>query len=143
MTMRLLPTTTTALLAATLIAFSTAAGAVTERQKRDCKADYNRYCSNYAVGSEGLRACMSRSVKKLSNMCVAALVDAGEMTQAQANRLRKTSSSKTAKTTTSKKTTSKKTTSKKTTHKRTSSHKRSTASKRSSARKGAWNPFSH
>jgi len=138
MTMRLLPTTTTALLAATLIAFSTAAGAVTERQKRDCKADYNRYCSNYAVGSEGLRACMSRSVKKLSNMCVAALVDAGEMTQAQANRLRKTSSSKTAK-----KTTSKKTTSKKTTHKRTSSHKRSTASKRSSARKGAWNPFSH
>jgi len=132
MTMRLLPTPTTALLAATLIAFSTAAVAVTERVKQDCKPDYNRYCSTYAVGSEALRACMSRSAKKLSRTCVSALVDAGEMSKAQADRLRKSSSSKTTKTS-----------SKKTTHKRTSSHKRSTASKRSSAPKGAWNPFNH
>jgi hypothetical protein len=133
MTMRPLPTTTAALLAATLIAFSTAAVAVTERVKRECKPDYNRYCSTYAVGSEGLRACMSRSAKKLSKVCVSALVDAGEMTKAQADRLRKSSSSKTTK----------KSSSKKTTHKRTSSHKRSTASKRSSAPKGGWNPFIH
>jgi hypothetical protein len=31
---------------------------------------------------------MSRSIKKISNMCVAALVDADEMTQSQADRLR-------------------------------------------------------
>jgi len=132
MTMRPLPTTIAAFLAATLIAFSTAAVAVTERVKQDCKPDYNRYCSTYAVGSEGLRACMSRSAKKLSRTCVSALVDAGEMSKAQAERLRKSSSSKTTKTS-----------SKKTTHKRTSSHKRTTASKRSSAPKGAWNPFNH
>jgi hypothetical protein len=127
MTMRLPPTTTTALLVATLIAFSTAAGAVTERVKRDCKPDYDRYCNAYAVGSEGLRACMSRSAKKLSKMCVSALVDAGEMSKAQADRLRKPSSSKTTKTS-----------SKKSTHKRTSSSKRTT-----SAPKGSWNPFGH
>ncbi len=127
MTMRLSPTTTTALLAATLIAFSTAAGAVTERVKRDCKPDYDRYCNAYAVGSEGLRACMSRSAKKLSKMCVSALVDAGEMSKGQADRLRKPSSSKTTKTS-----------SKKSTHKRTSSSKRTT-----SAPKGSWNPFGH
>ena len=117
-----------ALLAATLIMFSTAAGAVTERQKRDCKADYQRFCSAYAVGSEGLRACMSRSAKKLSNMCVGALVDAGDMTKAQADKLRKTPA---------KKTTSKKTSSKKTASKKTSSKKRTTQ------KRGAWNPFSH
>ena len=65
-----------------------AVAAVTERVKQDCRGDYQRYCSAYAVGSEALRACMSRSIKKISNMCVAALVDAGEMTQAQANKLR-------------------------------------------------------
>jgi hypothetical protein len=63
------------------------AGNVTERMKRDCKSDYNRYCKKYKLGTEGLRACMSRSIKKVSNRCVAALVDGGEMTQAQADGL--------------------------------------------------------
>jgi hypothetical protein len=71
-----------------------AAGAITERQKRDCKTDYNRYCKAYTLGSEGLRACMSRSIRKISNRCVAALVDAGEMTKAQAIKLRKQKSAR-------------------------------------------------
>jgi hypothetical protein len=65
-----------------------AATVITEREKRDCQADYHRYCSEYGLGGEALRACMSRSIKKISNMCVAALVDADEMTQSQADRLR-------------------------------------------------------
>ena len=63
------------------------AGNITERMKRDCKSDYNRYCKKYKLGSEGLRACMSRSIKKVSNRCIVALVDGGEMTQAQADGL--------------------------------------------------------
>jgi hypothetical protein len=66
-----------------------AASAVTEREKQDCRADYQRYCKIYAVGSEDLRKCMSRSIRKLSHVCVDALVDAGEMTRAQANARRK------------------------------------------------------
>jgi hypothetical protein len=66
-----------------------AATTITEREKRDCRVDYQRYCKDYGLGSEALRACMSRSIKKLANACVAALVDAGEMTQSQADRLRK------------------------------------------------------
>jgi len=62
-----------------------AVAAVTERVKQDCRGDYQRYCSAYAVGSEALRACMSRSIKKVSNMCVRALVDGGEMSKAQAD----------------------------------------------------------
>ena len=71
-----------------------AAGAITERQKRDCRTDYNRYCKAYTLGSEGLRACMSRSIRKISNRCVAALVDAGEMTKAQTIKLRKQKSAR-------------------------------------------------
>jgi len=58
---------------------------------------------------------MSRSIKKISNACVAALVDAGEMTQAQADKLR----AKVA--TTSNKPTHKAKTAKKPTHKEVSS----------------------
>jgi hypothetical protein len=76
--------------AATIILlFSASANAVTERQKRDCKADYNRYCKQYKLGTEGLRACMSRNILKVSNRCIAALVAAGDMTQAQADNVRR------------------------------------------------------
>lgn len=71
-----------------LILLPAVAATVTEREKQDCRVDYQRYCKVYAVGSEALRACMSRSAKKLSHVCVDALVDAGEMTRAQADKLR-------------------------------------------------------
>jgi hypothetical protein len=79
----------TTISAATLILLPAAAAPITERMKQDCQADYRRYCKDYAVGSEALRACMSRSSKKLSNMCVAALVDGGEMSKAEAAKLQK------------------------------------------------------
>ena len=64
------------------------AGQITEREKRDCPNDYHKFCNDYGLGTEGLRACMSRNIKKVSHACVAALVDAGEMTQAQADKLK-------------------------------------------------------
>jgi hypothetical protein len=78
---------------AVLIAFTFSllpaiAGQITEREKRDCPNDYHKFCSDYGLGTEGLRACMSRNIKKVSHACVAALVDAGEMTQAQADKLK-------------------------------------------------------
>jgi hypothetical protein len=89
-----------------------AAEGVTEREKRDCRADYHKYCSEYGLGSNALRACMSRNIKKISHVCVAALVDAGEMTQAQADKLKGKATAK-KKPTTKKKTTTKKPTTKK------------------------------
>lgn len=82
-------TKTFALLVVALMLVPAAAGAVTERQKRDCKTDYNRYCKKYEIGSEGLRACMSRSIKRVSKRCISALVAGGDMSQAQANRVLK------------------------------------------------------
>jgi len=95
---------------------ATAEYTITDRQKRDCQGDYRKYCGEYGLGTEALRACMSRNIKKISNACVGALVDAGEMTQVQADKLRVK-----AATTTKKKTTKKKTTSKKPTHKKVTS----------------------
>jgi hypothetical protein len=78
-----------AVFAVTLALAPDTASAVTARIKRDCKADYNRYCKKYELGSEGLRACMSRSIRGVSNRCISALVAGGEMTRAQAERVRK------------------------------------------------------
>jgi hypothetical protein len=72
-----------------LILFPTVAAPITERERQDCREDYQRYCRVYALGSKALRACMSHSIRKLSNLCVGALVDAGELTRVQANKLRK------------------------------------------------------
>ena len=90
-----------------LLALPALAGTITEREKRDCQRDYHAYCSDYGLGTEALRACMSRNIKKVSHACVGALVDAGEMTKAQADKLR---GSHKAGTTSKKKSTAKKTT---------------------------------
>ncbi len=82
-------TASLAIFAFTLLLLPATAGAVTERMKRDCRSDYNRYCKKYELGTEGLRACMSRSIKKVSNRCISALVAGGEMTKAQAERVRR------------------------------------------------------
>jgi hypothetical protein len=78
-----------AVFAVTLALAPAPAGAVTARIKRDCKSDYNRFCKKYELGSEGLRACMSRSIRGVSNRCISALVAGGEMTKAQADRVRR------------------------------------------------------
>jgi hypothetical protein len=101
-----------------LLALPALAGTITEREKRDCQRDYHAYCNEYGLGTEALRACMSRNIKKISHACVGALVDAGEMTKAQADKLHGSHKAGTSskKKTTHKKSTSKKSTSKKKTH---------------------------
>jgi hypothetical protein len=81
--------------AAVLIAVSLAAPVaayadtyvVTPKERRDCKADYKAYCNNYKLGSQDLRACMSRASKKLSDPCVRALYEAGEISRSYAEKL--------------------------------------------------------
>ena len=42
-----------------------------------CRGDYFRYCSPYALGSDELRRCMEANGKALSSPCQQALKDAG------------------------------------------------------------------
>lgn len=80
---------------------------VSDHVKSACKGDYQRYCKAYKVGTEGLRACMSRSIKRVSNVCISALVKNGDMTQAQADRV-KAQKAQVTKRPTTKRTTTKK-----------------------------------
>jgi hypothetical protein len=117
-----------ALFAFALLLVPAIAGTITEREKRDCPNDYHKYCGEYGLGSEALRACMSRNIKKLSRVCVAALVDAGELSQAQADKLHGKTAIVAKKKTTAKKVAGKKKVAAKSTHKTTKKvvHKSST-----------------
>ena len=113
--------------------------AVTEREKRDCHGDYKTYCSEYGLGTDALRACMSRNIKKISHVCVGALVDAGDMTKAQADKLRGGKTTK--KKPTAKKKITKKSTSKKRSPARREIRKPGAASRRSPRDQSAYQTF--
>jgi len=53
-----------------------------------CQADYKKYCGDYGLETSGLRSCMDRNGKSLSRSCVSALVQSGEISQAEVNRRR-------------------------------------------------------
>ena len=66
-------------------AVSTAAfaGPVTDEEKQFCAHDYRQYCGDDGLGSNLLRDCMNQHGKSLSEQCIKALVDAGEVTEAE------------------------------------------------------------
>jgi hypothetical protein len=45
--------------------------------ENQCRDDYFRYCSPYALGSDELRRCMEAKGRSLSSHCQKALKDAG------------------------------------------------------------------
>ncbi len=51
------------------------ASAVSQAVKDACRGDYQTYCSQHEVGSEALRDCMADAFDKLSEPCVAAILD--------------------------------------------------------------------
>jgi hypothetical protein len=51
------------------------ASAVSQKVKDACRGDYYAYCSQHEVGSQGLRDCMTEAFDKLSDPCVAAILD--------------------------------------------------------------------
>jgi len=84
-----------AILAASLIAIgatalpASIAGAQTAypaEVENQCRADYFRFCSPYALGSDELRRCMEVNGKALASSCQQALKDAGLVRQTRANR---------------------------------------------------------
>jgi hypothetical protein len=51
-----------------------------------CGADYHKYCGEYGLESAALRVCMDKAGPSLSTSCVNALVQSGEVSQAEVNR---------------------------------------------------------
>lgn len=71
-----------ALALAALLVQSLCANAVGDRVKTACKADYYQHCSQFSVGTEELRQCMRKVGEGLSAPCLVALVEEGEITKA-------------------------------------------------------------
>ena len=53
---------------------------------QSCAADYHKYCGEYGLESAALRGCMDRAGKNLSQACVKALIQSGEVSQAEVDR---------------------------------------------------------
>lgn len=51
--------------------------------ERACKADYSRFCPGYPLNSAPLRQCMEAKAQQLSPICVAALIDSGEVAKSR------------------------------------------------------------
>ena len=54
-----------------------------------CKDDYKKHCGEYGLETPALRSCMDRAGHGLSKGCVQALVQSGEVSQADVDRRKK------------------------------------------------------
>jgi len=57
--------------------------------QKSCAADYHKYCGEYGLESSALRGCMDRAGKSLSKACVKALIQSGEVSQAEVDSRKK------------------------------------------------------
>lgn len=65
------------------------ASAYSEAVRKHCRADYKKYCGEYGLETNALRNCMDRHRDKLSDACVRALVQSGEVSQREVDRRKK------------------------------------------------------
>ena len=77
----------------TILVFASAVAAdakpITEAEKKHCASAYHKYCGEYGLESLALRNCMSRIGRSLSNACIDALIEAGEVSRAEVERRKK------------------------------------------------------
>lgn len=71
--------TSLALAAASILAVMTTVQAYSDNVNQNCNDDYFSYCKQHALNSTPLRYCFEANRDKLSQRCINALVDAGEV----------------------------------------------------------------
>jgi hypothetical protein len=63
--------------------------AVDKAVQQACVSDYKKYCGEYGIETAALRTCMDKNGDSLTKTCVRALIDAGEVSQAEVDRRKK------------------------------------------------------
>jgi hypothetical protein len=63
-----------------------AEGAPSKHVQQHCVQDYKKFCGEWGIESKGLRNCMHKHGDNLTHACVAALVQSGEVSQAEVER---------------------------------------------------------
>jgi hypothetical protein len=54
--------------------------------RKFCAADYHKYCGDYGLETAALKTCMDKVGNSLSRACVHALIESGEVSQAEVDR---------------------------------------------------------
>ena len=76
-------------LATALIVGGAWAAQAAHKDVKHCADDYRKFCHQWGLETKGLENCMRKHGDKLTNSCVAALVKAGEVSQAEVNHRKK------------------------------------------------------
>jgi hypothetical protein len=71
------------------MAFSLCSAQAAHKDVRHCADDYRKFCHQWGLETKGLENCMRRHGDKLTNACIASLVKAGEVSQAEVDRRKK------------------------------------------------------
>jgi hypothetical protein len=77
------------LLAIAFVIGSISSPEAAHKDVKHCADDYRKFCHQWGLETKGLENCMRKHGDKLTNACVAALVKAGEVSQAEVDRRRK------------------------------------------------------
>jgi len=70
---------------AALVVGSAFSAQAAHKDVKHCADDYRKFCHQWGLETKGLENCMRKHGDKLTNACVAALVRAGEVSQAEVN----------------------------------------------------------
>jgi len=65
------------------------AGTITKGMQNNCVNDYKKFCGDYGLQTSALNLCMKKAGPSLSPACVQALVQAGKISQAEVDRVKK------------------------------------------------------
>ena len=65
-----------------------AQAAIPKDVQNNCVNDYKRFCGDYGLGSNALKLCMRKAGPSLSPACVQALVRAGQVSQAEVDKVK-------------------------------------------------------
>ena len=82
-------------LATTVLCFGCAHEAAAEQSRyskavqQTCMADYKKLCGDYGIETAALRTCMNKNGHSLTKTCLNALIDAGEVSQIEVDRRKK------------------------------------------------------
>jgi hypothetical protein len=64
------------------------AAAIPKDVQNNCVNDYKKFCSDYGLGSNALKLCMRKAGPGLSPACVQSLVRAGQVSQAEVDKIK-------------------------------------------------------
>jgi hypothetical protein len=69
-----------------MLCAASAQATVSKNVQTHCVQDYKKYCHQWGIETKGLTNCMHKHGDRLNNACVAALVQSGQVSQAEVDR---------------------------------------------------------